>query len=467
MAADKKKIANDCWKTGSEAVNKGNWDYAIAMFQKSVQLVPENLVYRQSLRGAQFKKYDNNKKGEGMWAKRKLVSIRSKISKAKAKEEWDALDIACEEGLVINPWDVGLNISLGDACTERGYDEIAVFAYSIACGPDGDPKNRNNLAKFATLLGNIDKYDEAVKIWRMIQALDPQDKEARSMITKLQADKMIDRGGYEGAETTKDVLPDHEVSKRLGKNNKKNQAADGPGQSEEADIERAIRKNPEDRDLYLKLGELHRKSGKMQPSLEAFRKANEISGGDHHIEEIIEDIELVEMRKEVELAIRDANEAPGDKEKASRAMELKKNFLVKELEVYKKREKSYPQDMKLKLKLAQLYIKTKNWSTAIPLLQRACSDVRLEVIAASLLGKCFLQDNQPSLALRQFKKVAPNLKHEDHPDLFLEVNYYLGRLYEQGKKYPLAEEHYGEVLSFDYEYKDIRKRLDDIASEDD
>ena len=41
MDAEKKKIAADCWKKGSEAMSKENWDYAIEMFGKAVTLVPE------------------------------------------------------------------------------------------------------------------------------------------------------------------------------------------------------------------------------------------------------------------------------------------------------------------------------------------------------------------------------------------------------------------------------------------
>ena len=63
MSSDKKKIAADCWKRGTDAMAKEDWDYAMRMYGTSVSMEPENLLYRQTLRGAQCKKCNNNRKG--------------------------------------------------------------------------------------------------------------------------------------------------------------------------------------------------------------------------------------------------------------------------------------------------------------------------------------------------------------------------------------------------------------------
>ena len=82
-----KRIANECWKKGSSATSNENWDFAVEMFSTAVNLVPENLVYRQSLRGAEYRKYNNNGTGARM-AGAKLMGIRSRIKKARGKEDW-------------------------------------------------------------------------------------------------------------------------------------------------------------------------------------------------------------------------------------------------------------------------------------------------------------------------------------------------------------------------------------------
>ena len=40
---DRKRIAAECFRKGTEAMNKENWDYAIDMFSKSMLMEADNL----------------------------------------------------------------------------------------------------------------------------------------------------------------------------------------------------------------------------------------------------------------------------------------------------------------------------------------------------------------------------------------------------------------------------------------
>ena len=133
------QLARDCWRKGTEALNSKNWDFAIEMFAQAVKLVPDNLMYRQVLRGAEHKKYGDNGKGARM-AGAKLMGIKSKVKKARSKEDWDAVDLAAEEGLKVNPWEPSLNFELGTACSKREFLDVAIFAFGEAVGQiDGVP----------------------------------------------------------------------------------------------------------------------------------------------------------------------------------------------------------------------------------------------------------------------------------------------------------------------------------------
>src|SRR3990172_7551839 len=123
---DPNKIAAVCFKKGNEATLKENWDYAIDMFTKAVRFVPENVLYRQTLRGVEGRKYKNNKTGARM-AGLRLTGIRTRIGRAKMKSDWAAIDVAAEKGLALNPWEPQLNADLGEACQNLGYAEVAVF----------------------------------------------------------------------------------------------------------------------------------------------------------------------------------------------------------------------------------------------------------------------------------------------------------------------------------------------------
>ena len=74
----KRKFASDCFKKATEAMAKQNWDYAVEMFAVAIKMAPDNLMYRQSLRGVEQKKYKDNGSGRSM-AFLTVNSIRSKI----------------------------------------------------------------------------------------------------------------------------------------------------------------------------------------------------------------------------------------------------------------------------------------------------------------------------------------------------------------------------------------------------
>ncbi|HID21594.1 MAG TPA: hypothetical protein EYP14_04250 [Planctomycetaceae bacterium] len=304
---DKKKIAADCWRKGSEAMARGNWDYAIDMFSKAVAFVPENLMYRQTLRGVEYRKYNNNKTGAKM-AGVKLMGIRGKIKKAKMQKDWQTVERAAEDGLLVNPWDAQLNADLGEACRNLGYGEVAVFAYQCALKEDPDNKAYNRA--YAEVLENRGEYQQALKVWAHLMKLDPHDSEARTKYNALQASAVLDRGGYEKAQSAKDTLAEHELAKRVGLD--KSEQPIGPGVSVEADLQRAIRKEPDNPDPYVKLAQHYRSERKLKEAFDLLQKAIEVSGGDTGIVEQAEDVELELLRKNLEEAKQAAAESGSD-----------------------------------------------------------------------------------------------------------------------------------------------------------
>ncbi len=456
------EIAKLCWQRGAQAVNNEDFDYATEMFYRSVTLVPDNLAYRQSLRTAEFKKYDNNLKGAGMMSRPKLVRIRSKLSRAKSKGDWDEVDKLAEEGLLLNPWDAGLNAAVGQACHQRGYNTVAIFAYQVAVGPGGEPDNVNLQREFAKLLQADEKFKEAAVVWSKVHKLAPNDGEARSNITACQFEEARQAGKYDEAGSTRDVMPTHEINKRLGKD-PKNKQVDAPGMDPEKDLLHAIRKDPNRVELHQKLGEFYRDKDELEKAKEAYQKAWELSDNDQNIKEVIEDIELSQLAKQVDDARTAAKASPDDESLRKQAARLARQLLDREIEVYSERIERYPQNKRLKFDLARRFQKLKRWGEAIPLFQQASLDPRLEVESLVALGKCFLQDNKPPLAEKQFVKALPKVSSEDNPETFKDLHYYLARIYEQSKRYKEAEDHYGEILAIDYDYKDVLQRMENMA----
>jgi len=459
----KRKLAKDCFQRATQAMGKQNWEYAVEMFVTCVKLVPDNLVYRQNLRVTERKKYKDNKSGASM-AFLKVSSLRSRAKKARKDKNWIDLDLAAEEGLQVNPWDGQFNVDVGDAARERGFLEIAQFAYETAVSPDSAPENKDFLIGLATIYEERRNYNSAMGALERVMKLDPLNGAIRSKIQALGATSVIDRGKYDEAQSTQEVRQDNKpkvgYEESVKGDTKTTKEVLTPGESEEADLLRMIRKEPTNLAYYLKLAEHYKREGKLDDAVKTFKLGLDVSG-DINVREQMEDVELDMARRNLSFAKESAAKNNDD---ASREIvaELATELLNQEIEVFSRRVERYPNDLKLKHELAKRFMRSKKYDLAIPLLQQASKDIRIEGIVLASLGTCFLARKQGNLAKRQFEKALEKLNANDHPAPFKECHYYLGRLAQDAKDVPTAEKHYSEILAVDYSYKDVAARLNEI-----
>jgi len=462
MATDKNKIAADCWRKGTEAMTRENWDYAIDMFSKSVILVPDNLMYRQTLRGCERKKYKDNGTGAKM-SSVKLMGVRGRIKKSRIQKDWAAVDKAAEEGMAVNPWDAQLNTDQAEACDHLGFDDCALFGFQNAA--TFDRKTKAYTRNFAMALEKRGDYSNAIKCWEHVTKLDPDDLEARHKVGDLSTKSVIEKGGYEGAQDSKDVKTGggsaYDAYRPSG--GRGQPAADGPGMDAEKDLERAIRKEPENVNNYISLAEHYRSERRYDESLETYQKALDLSGGDQNVRQEMEDVELLALKANLELAKDRVRSDPDDATARQNAGALAGELVQREIEVFTARVERYPKDSKLKFELAQRLVRVRKVPQAIPYLQQASSDQRLEVDVLLMLGECFVSEKKNELGLRQFQKAIPKLDPHDRPDMFKKAHYMVGRICETLGKNEEAEEHFNEVLAIDYGYKDVLQRLEALA----
>lgn len=465
--ADKKRIANECYRKGTEAMQKQNWDYSIDMFGKASALDPDNLVFRQARHGCIRKKYDDNGSGARM-ASMKLMKIRGRMKKARMQKDWEAVSSIAEEGLAVNPWDASLFADLGESAKERELENTAVYCYkkAVEYAPDNMDYNR----VLGHLLRSRGEYQEARSCFHRIYQMDKNDSEARQIMGQIDAESVLDRSGYEKAEKTEDVKSErrnaYEEDRRARKAGMESQV-DGPGQSEEADLQRAIRKEPEDVNHYLKLADYYRNKKQLQEAYDTYAQAIEKFGDDANTREQMEDVELDMLRNDAANARDESRQKADDEALKEKSTKLTRQLLKREIEVLGTRIERYPNDMRLKFELAQRFKRAGKFGQAIPLLQQASADSRLKEDVLVGLGECFIKDKKLDLGRRQFEKAVQTLNSHDKPDQFKTAHYWLGRLYEKAGQTDKAENHYHEILGVDYEYKDVRARLEQMAGDED
>jgi asparagine synthase (glutamine-hydrolysing) len=125
--------SSECFRRGNEATEQKNWEQAIALYGSAVSLVPDNLTFRQLLRATTRKKFKDNGHGLGRQANEELKSIHARISIAKTSFNWSDIDRACEEGLLLNPWDSLLLAEHAQANLALNRTDIARESYRLAC----------------------------------------------------------------------------------------------------------------------------------------------------------------------------------------------------------------------------------------------------------------------------------------------------------------------------------------------
>jgi tetratricopeptide (TPR) repeat protein len=449
---NKKKIAADCFVKGNQALEKKNFDYALDMHSKTVRLIPDNLMFRKTLRNTEYRMYDNNKSGAKL-ASARLMGTRNTIRKARSKKDWLAMDQAAEEGLKINPWDPQLNADVGEACYNLGYAEVAEFAYQ--CASDGNPDSKEFLQRLMEINEDRGNFPKAIECAKRLTKLEPNNGKLRAQLTGLEAKQVMDRGGYDGAKSTQEVRRNAYDDYRPATDKYVPDTVVGPGVSLENDLRRAIRKSPADKGNYIKLVEHLQKQKEYEKASEALKEALSATGGDVNIREILEDNDLMWLRHQLEQA---KSVTADDEAGQKRITSIKRELLLREIEVYNSRIERYPNDARFKHELGKRYMQLKEFKKAIPLLQQATVDQRREAEVLVLLAKCFLAERQQKLARSQLERAGEKLNPHDNPETYCEAHYILGRLCEDAGDRDDAEHHYGLVLSVNYNYKDARER---------
>lgn len=118
--------------SATESAMTEQWDVAVEMFGRCVRFEPDNLLFRQTLRGVEKKHYGMNGVGVSPLPTGLFAHVLDEIQQSTQREEWEVVDALAEYGLTLNPWHTEFNYELGVACLRMQYRDIARFAFECA-----------------------------------------------------------------------------------------------------------------------------------------------------------------------------------------------------------------------------------------------------------------------------------------------------------------------------------------------
>lgn len=442
----KRAILQQMFQKGSQMASAGNFDYASDMFKRCVSADPANRLYAENFLFNLRKKYNNNKKGSKL-AMISGAGAKTSVKKASMQKNWKQVIDSGMEVLLYNPWDTGTLTAMATASAALECDEVELLYYRAALEADMKDPEINRLAGRA--LGRQGKFDDAIVCWTRVQQAVKGDEEAMRAIADLTVEKTIHKGGYEDAESTKEVRAD------------KDEPAAGIEITPERQLEKAIAKKPEEVSNYLQLADLHIHKERFEEAEQTLTKAFEVSGGDVNIRERLEDLQLRRKRDQLAIAKKKA-----EKERTKEAIELfnqiKSDLNRVELDVYRSRSERNPAHYGYMIELAIRMQRAGMFKEAIPLYQKAQQEPRRKGEVLLALGECFQQIKQNKLSMANYEAAVEAIPPADDERKKLAL-LRAGTMAMLGlKDLGKAEKYLSELAGLDFAYRNVAELLEKL-----
>ncbi|MEW4566520.1 tetratricopeptide repeat protein [Tautonia sp. JC769] len=445
--------AESFFNYGNDATARGNFPYAMDMYKNALKIAPLELKFRQAMRNAMRKKFQNDPSKVGMLAGAKLQPIRLRIKASKGRGHWLEAIEHCEEAFVYNPWDVGVSRDLAEAAEQLGSPPLARWALESvqtqAADDVGFWKHMAHVYAFA------EDFPRAILCWERIKKLAPGDEEAARQINALSASQTI-HGGSLNQQGRRQNAPaaatppedDEEAEALRGKQ----------AMSPEERMERDIKENPSRPAPYLELASQYRLQQRLDEARDVLARGLKALPDDPLLRDTYAEIQIARLRKAIEAIKARLRDHPDDAEAQSKLGKFNAKLSDYELAEYRRRAETRPDDLHLRFELARRLAAAGQHDAAIAEFQAARSSPALKVKALMGAGASFEATGVPKLAERSYTEALKAADPEDQ-EILNDLHYRLGRVAEQMGNLDDAETHYNEVAANNFGYLDVAQRL--------
>jgi tetratricopeptide (TPR) repeat protein len=444
----------ELYERGMAALQRRNWDYAVAIFNQVLQKEPAFYDCRESLRACQYKKAGGN---TGFF-RRFLGTASNSPLMAKAQimlrsNPLEAIHIA-EQILNGDPASASAHKLLAEAALEADLPRTAVLSLEIV--HKNAPKDKEVALRLGEALAGAGQVAKAESIYRELERAYPNDQGILQALKNVVAKRTMVEGGYEalsgGEGSYRDILKDKAEAVSLEQSNREVKSED-VAERLIREHEARLAKEPQNLKLIRTIAELHVQKREYDRALEYYGRIVNTEGvSDPGIERAM--AETTVKKFDEALAQLDPA-APNYTEEKARIDAERLTYQVTEA---KRRVEKYPTDLQLRFELGQLYVRAGKVSEAIQEFQRAQANAHLRVPALNQLGQCFAHRGMNDLAARSFQNAIKEKFNFD--DEKKELVYLLGCVLEKMGKKEEAMEHFKQIYALDIGYRDVAAKVD-------
>jgi len=428
-----------------QVAETGNWDFAIELYLEGISREPGNLERgHKPLREVALKRKLQGGKGPGM-----IEQLKRGASKKPEVSLTNAEYLLAKE-----PGSSSFMVRVLQAVQKLELIEVVRWICDIlleAQRQQAKP-NKQVLLVLTDAFQEIEEYASAMQSLEMARQISPNDPRFGPAMQELSAKYTIKKGRYSESEDFTQGVKDMDKQQELMQ---KDSLVKGKGYLEQQ-LE-AARKEYLDSptvagkiagyvDALLKFED----PGYENEAIDVLAKAHKDTGA-YQFKMRIGEIKIRQMTRRYRKLLEG-----GDKAGAQQAMRDQLKF---ELAEYAERVANYPTDLSLTYELGRRQLMAGQLDEAIASLQKARRDPRRHVKAMDYLGQAFEKKGWHREAAETFEAV---LETELTEEMAKEIRYNLGNAYEQMNDLDKAQEQFSEVAQIDYNFKDVRERLEAV-----
>jgi tetratricopeptide (TPR) repeat protein len=452
------RVLREQYEKGMAALQRQNFDYAIAIFNQVLQREPAFYDCREALRATQFKKA-----GSSTSFFRKMIGSASsspllaKGQLALRNNPVEAVNIA-EQILNSDPSNGPAHRMLADGALGADLPRTAVLSLEILF--KNAPKDKELGMKLGDALALAGDVSKAEKIYGDLIRLYPGDVELAQAHKNLSAHRTLKEGGYDalssGTGSYRDILRDKEQAVSIEQENRQVKTED-VAEKLIREQEARLKIEPDNLKLMRSIAELCVQKRDFDKALEYYNRVAATDGGaDPSLERAIADVTI--RKFDHQLAGLDPA-APDYAERTAQIRAQRDDYQLKECQ---RRAEKYPNDLQIRFELGQFYLQAGKIGEATQEFQKAQHNPHRRIQSLNYLGQCFARRGFNDMAARTLQNAIKEKQvfDEEKKDLI----YSLGSVLEKMGKADEAIEQFKLIYETDIGYRDVAAKVDTYYS---
>jgi len=428
-----------------QVAETGNWDFAIEMYIEGIKREPENIERgHQPLREVALRRKAAGGKGPGM-----MESLKRRVGKDALANLTNA-----EYLLAKDPGSVAHMEQALKAAKAMKAPELIQWIGNILLESQrqAEKPNKRILVQLTQAYNDIEKYASAIQACELAIQSNPDDATLHEALRELGAKYTIQQGQYDQEGDFTRSVKDLEKQKELIQK-------DALAQSHEYLIQQIdhTRKEYEESPTV---------PGKINAFVDALLKVEDETYENEAIDVLnkgYRDTKAYQLKMRVgDIKIRQMTRRyrklvdAGDKAAAAKHRQEQLQF---ELQEFTERAENYPTDLSIKYEMGRRLLIAGKLDEAIASLQQAQRDPRRHITAMGYLGQAFARKGWHQEAAETFARA---LEQEMSDERAKDIRYHLGDALESLGKLKEAQEQFSQVAQMDYNYKNVRQRVEKI-----